>query len=203
MIYFFNVIFSPGLALFTLGVIYSSLWIPQIYHSARRGTRPALNKDYLIGSTFGRLFFALYIFGCPENILGIESSGYVWAICMILLLQVLIILGQDTFGPSFFFPKDWVTVSVYNYHPPLPSSDTEAPKQSLGDCAICMEPIVVYQDAKSESGTAPQLLSSATTNLRRPYAWAPCHHIFHTHCLEQWMSIKNICPQCRRPLPPL
>ncbi|KIJ55286.1 hypothetical protein M422DRAFT_774359 [Sphaerobolus stellatus SS14] len=201
MIYFFNVIFSPSLAIFTLGVIYSSLWIPQIYRSARRGTRPALNKEYLIGTTIGRSFFALYVFACPENILGVEPSRYVWIIVILLTLQVLVILGQDILGPSFFVPKDWVAVSAYNYHPPLPTSDTEAPKESLGDCAICMDPIVVHQEMHDSAGT--QLLSSAAANLRKPYAWAPCHHIFHTHCLEQWMSIKNICPQCRRPLPPL
>lgn len=74
----------------------------------------------------------------------------------------------------------WVTVSVYDYHPPLPVSDTEAPKESLGDCAICMESIIVHPDPKGDSAT-PQLLSSATASLRRPYAWAPCHHIFVSH----------------------
>ncbi|KAF9266758.1 hypothetical protein L218DRAFT_921385 [Marasmius fiardii PR-910] len=38
---------------------------------------------------------------------------------------------------------------------------------------------------------------------RQYYSLAPCHHLFHTACLERWLAIKNICPQCRRPLPPL
>ncbi|KAH9905089.1 uncharacterized protein BXZ73DRAFT_111032 [Epithele typhae] len=38
---------------------------------------------------------------------------------------------------------------------------------------------------------------------RKSYSLAPCHHLFHTACLERWLAIKNICPQCRRPLPPL
>ncbi|KAH6915843.1 hypothetical protein BKA70DRAFT_1139716 [Coprinopsis sp. MPI-PUGE-AT-0042] len=38
---------------------------------------------------------------------------------------------------------------------------------------------------------------------RKNYSLAPCHHLFHTECLEKWLAIKNICPQCRRPLPPL
>jgi len=27
-------------------------------------------------------------------------------------------------------------------------------------------------------------------NFRRTYALAPCHHLFHTDCLNQWMAIK-------------
>ncbi|KAF8507963.1 hypothetical protein BU17DRAFT_57057, partial [Hysterangium stoloniferum] len=202
MIFFFNVIFSPVLALFTIGLIYSFLWAPQIYRSARRSLRPGLNKDYLIGSTIGRLFFALYTFGCPENVLGVDASYWVWLVVILLLVQVAIILGQDYFGPSFFLPDNWVTLSVYDYHPVLPDPDTEAPKQSLGDCAICIEPIIIHPEPPS-GALGPQLLPPTTAGLRRTYAWAPCHHVFHTRCLEQWLAIKNICPQCRRALPPL
>lgn len=59
MIFFFNLIFSPILALFAIGLIYTFLWAPQIIRSARRGSRPALRKEYLIGSTAARMFFAL------------------------------------------------------------------------------------------------------------------------------------------------
>lgn len=31
---------------------------------------------------------------------------------------------------------------TYDYHPPLPTPDTEAPEASLGDCAICMDAIL-------------------------------------------------------------
>ncbi|KAE8249287.1 hypothetical protein A4X13_0g5267 [Tilletia indica] len=31
---------------------------------------------------------------------------------------------------------------------------------------------------------------------------APCHHIFHTECLERWLQYKSECPSCRMPLPP-
>ncbi|KAF8508917.1 hypothetical protein JB92DRAFT_2950348 [Gautieria morchelliformis] len=206
MVFFFNLIFSPVLALFAIGTIYSFLWAPQIVRSARRGSRPGLNKDYLIGSTMGRVFFALYIFGCPENVLGVDPSPHVWTIVILVFFQVLVLLGQDIFGPSFFLPKGWVTAKVYDYHPAIPFPDAEAPKQSLGDCAICMEHIVVHPDSPVSTGngtTSSPLLSSTAVGLRRVYALAPCHHIFHTQCLEQWLAIKNICPQCRRPLPPL
>lgn len=59
MTFLFNLIFSPVLAVYAIGAIYSLLWIPQIVRSARRNSRPGLSKEYLIGSTVGRLFFAL------------------------------------------------------------------------------------------------------------------------------------------------
>ncbi|KAF9453591.1 hypothetical protein P691DRAFT_658228 [Macrolepiota fuliginosa MF-IS2] len=46
-------------------------------------------------------------------------------------------------------------------------------------------------------------MGAGGSHRRREYSLAPCHHLFHTECLEKWLAIKNICPQCRRPLPPL
>ena len=38
---------------------------------------------------------------------------------------------------------------------------------------------------------------------RESYMLAPCGHIFHRECLEQWMEVKMECPICRMELPPL
>lgn len=38
-------------------------------------------------------------------------------------------------------------------------------------------------------------------NDRRGYMLAPCDHIFHRRCLEQWMDVKMECPICRCNLP--
>lgn len=40
-------------------------------------------------------------------------------------------------------------------------------------------------------------------NDRLGYMLAPCDHIFHRHCLEQWMDVKMECPICRCNLPSL
>jgi hypothetical protein len=29
----------------------------------------------------------------------------------------------------------------------------------------------------------------------------PCGHVFHVDCLQQWMKLKNTCPECRGELP--
>lgn len=38
-------------------------------------------------------------------------------------------------------------------------------------------------------------------NDRTGYMLAPCLHIFHKTCLEQWMEVKMECPICRKNLP--
>jgi hypothetical protein len=35
------------------------------------------------------------------------------------------------------------------------------------------------------------------------YMLTPCHHLFHTRCLESWLNVKNQCPCCRQKIPPL
>lgn len=72
------------------------------------------------------------------------------------------------------------TMDTYNYHPPLAVPDSEAPEQSLGDCAICMDAISVdrsFRDEKSEGS----LLSKGALwaqGARKNYSLAPCHHLF-------------------------
>ena len=36
-----------------------------------------------------------------------------------------------------------------------------------------------------------------------PFMLTPCHHLFHTKCLELWLEQKNECPYCRQKIPPL
>lgn len=201
IILFFDILLTSVVMLVFVGCVYSSLWIPQIYRSAVRGSRPGLSMEYIIGGSLGRSFFALYIFGCPENVLGVQASRWAYFSVFLLLLQVAIILCQETFGPSFFLPQRLVVAQPYDYHPNIALPDAEAPKQALSDCAICMEPIVIQHDPLAS--VPSNLLRGNNVRTRKEYAWAPCNHVFHSTCLEQWLAIKNVCPQCRRPLPPL
>ncbi|KAG9018045.1 hypothetical protein FRB90_012548 [Tulasnella sp. 427] len=203
---------SNTLLMVALGVFHS-MWVPQIVRNVSRGTRKALQKRYVVGTTVLRTLLVLYYFVCPENILLLETNPWVYAIILWLGVQVMFLVGQEYLGAHFFIPRGWVTVpEVYDYHPNL-MSDPEAPEQNLGDCAICLEPIVIRQESASFGnekggdgphnpvGTGASLLLNA--GMRRQYAFTPCSHIMHTACLEQWMRVKSICPSCRTPLPPL
>lgn len=113
--------------------------------------------------------------------------------------------GTDGFTSILaqFAPPD-----AYDYHQPLPLPDPEAPEQDFGNCSICMEPIIVAQGASTAGDKHQHPAESSTPlgaaasgvghvgskvmnmNLRRTYALAPCHHLFHTECLSQWLAIK-------------
>jgi len=60
---------------------------------------------------------------------------------------------------------------------------TETNETPTLDCVICYNEIDV--------------------NDRKGYMLAPCDHIFHRQCLEQWMEVKMECPICRKQLPSL
>ncbi|TFK52045.1 hypothetical protein OE88DRAFT_1658813 [Heliocybe sulcata] len=205
----------PPLALFLLGGMYAGLWIPQIYRSARRGRTSGMMTEYLLGTTVFRLAIAYYFLAYKGNVLDIEAKEWFWPVAALLLAEVLVIRLQEVFGPTFFLPKRLSTVPTYDYHPPMPLPDPEAPDQSLGDCSICMDAILV-DPSRSRRGRSSDGKEAGDLDLggllnkvsrgaagRKSYSLAPCHHLFHTECLERWLAIKNICPQCRRPLPPL
>lgn len=213
MLVVFRVVLILSLPLLFIGAMYSFMWTAQIWRSIRRGRTSGLSAEYLIGVTACRLFFILYVLGCPHNILEVEPRSWIYLVAAFMGLQISVILLQEVFGPSFFVPGNVTKRETYDYHPPMPLPDPESPEQSLGDCAICMDAILVDPSSrqhrhddneKGEKGAlhlGGSLFSQA--NARKSYSLAPCHHLFHTVCLERWLAIKNICPQCRRALPPL
>ena len=87
----------------------------------------------------------------------------------------------------------------------MPAPDSEAPEQSLGDCAICMDAIKLEPSARRQSdkessdewgrdaipntsgrknlGSPGGLLSAMHIGIDSPgtrkiYSLAPCHHLF-------------------------
>ena len=80
---------------------------------------------------------------------------------------------------------------TYNYHPLLPTSSASDDPEAQADqallveektCSICME------EVDTSAGPSSEVLLGM--NRRRSYAVAPCHHLFHTKCLAQWLAIK-------------
>ncbi|KAI9500443.1 hypothetical protein BX070DRAFT_195956 [Coemansia spiralis] len=181
-----------------------SYWIPQIWRNAKRGTSRGLRKDYIVGTTLLRLFFPVYLFGCPGNIAFISPTTFVWVVSVYNIAQAAVLILQDVLGPRFFIPKE-MRPEVYDYHHPLPlsasstdesttinidSESTETADDSHHNCAICMQPV-------------DSAVPSANQQDRTTYMATPCQHVYHTECLTQWMDIKLECPVCRTSLPPL
>ncbi|EMD38757.1 hypothetical protein CERSUDRAFT_92794 [Gelatoporia subvermispora B] len=217
LIFVFRIVLLLSLPLFFVGSLYSMLWLPQIWRAARRVRTSGLGAEYVFGITACRLFFVLYFLGCPVNILDVEPRRWIYAVAIFMLLQAGTIMLQEHVSPSFFLPGGISRVQTYDYHPQLPPPDPESPDASLGDCSICMDAIhAEHRRARSSDQDRDKeregLLGLTSSGLlqkvgvgraRRSYSMAPCGHLFHTACLERWLAIKNICPQCRRPLPPL
>ncbi|GLB43394.1 putative ring finger [Lyophyllum shimeji] len=215
-----RVILSPTLSMVFVSVTYSLIWLPQIIRAARRGRSSGLTTEYVVGTTSCRLYLALYFLACPKNVLDVTPRRWSYLLAAFVCFQALVLILQELLGPAFFLPKRYVTAKPYDYHPPIPLPDPEAPEPSLGDCAICMDAIVVDHRARASEKSASALWDGTGSErrgkggggllsvmegagARKVYSLAPCHHLFHTECLEKWLAIKNICPQCRRPLPPL
>ena len=113
-----------------------------------------------------------------------------------MLVQVLVIILQEQVDPGFFLPRRMARVQTYDYHPIIPMPDPEAPDQTLGDCAICMDAIVVDPslrrrsqsgDGREKGRPALEAMGLGRTGLlrkvaagggRKTYSLAPCHHLF-------------------------
>ncbi|KAF4593156.1 hypothetical protein EYR38_008868 [Pleurotus pulmonarius] len=211
-----RVILSPVMGVLYVAFSYSSIWMPQIIRSARRGRASGLSKEYLLGTSACRVYLMLYFLVCPKNVLEVQPRRWTWLLALFVFAQVGVVLLQDRFGPDFFLPARFKQVNVYDYHPVLPVPDAEAPEQSLGDCAICMDAIVIDSSLRRRSeDKLERQMSSSKSNVkartsgflnamqkrmvgggakaRKSYSLAPCHHLFHTECLEKWLAIKVSC----------
>lgn len=113
----------------TLGFIYLSFWIPQIYRNAMRNCRKALRWDFVIGQSVLRLLPFVYFLTVRGNVLFIRPdstsaaamAGWIW-------IQVWVLASQDILGPRFFIPRGWAP-PAYDYHPIL--RDTADPDGDL------------------------------------------------------------------------
>jgi hypothetical protein len=168
----------------TLAFLFYSFWVPQIVRNVFRGCRHPLSHRYILVMSITRLGIPLYFYGCPNNLIGHQSTPWVYALVAYVVLQVVILFLQDAFGPRFFVPSRYLP-QTYNYHPILSVDDEEATEEPVGksqqpkDCAICMLSI----DTNNHGHSGLNVLS------RTNYMITPCHHMFHTECLEKVRKI--------------
>jgi hypothetical protein len=109
-----RVIVAPGLAAVLLAVLYSSIWAPQIVRAARRGRPCSLGRNYIVGTTVGRMLLALCTFrstkrylkltrstfhladvlGCPKNVMDVEPRRMSRADSHLMLTKLMPSLGS-------------------------------------------------------------------------------------------------------------
>lgn len=192
----------------------ASLWLPQIYRSAYRGTQQApLAWYFMIGSSFTRLLPLYYVCLVKDDVFRHRIDRVLPTLATLwIALQLLVIYAQHKFGPRFILPQH-VLPPIYDYHPIISLDDIEsgsygalfedAANGSLEDahtdCSICMNPVeLVVHTSDDQNNMDPAKLVA-----RRQYMITPCRHVFHTECMSNWMIRKLQCPVCRNPLPPM
>eukprot|EP01126_Amoeba_proteus_P025252 TRINITY_DN2522_c0_g1_i13.p1 TRINITY_DN2522_c0_g1~~TRINITY_DN2522_c0_g1_i13.p1 ORF type:complete len:389 (+),score=51.15 TRINITY_DN2522_c0_g1_i13:428-1594(+) len=158
----------------TLLLLSYSYPLLQIFHNSYYGCENSVPIKYILVTCFSRLAIPLYFLVCPTNVLSLEpNEKFAFFLVLWTVVQVLILLAQDKFGPQFFVPS-WMKPWRYNYWKPVSLAENE-------ECVICKCEIEVV---------GSKLMTT------------PCHHVFHEQCLTQWFESKLECPLCRASLPP-
>ena len=177
----------PGLGFILIfGLIL--MWSQQIWFCFYHGVTPGFQFAYL-ASNFARLFPALYAWGCPYNLVNFgyhHNQGFILLGLVTILTSFIIV---QYFHPRFKLDRipllktylSKVLKSTHNYVSELADDDDKT-------CGICLEEF-------DQPGEGYQLLNRVMR--------APCDHIFHERCLQEWLQVKLQCPICRVEMPPI
>lgn len=172
-----------------------AFWVPQIIHNIKTGDKLAIQNWFLFGVTSIRLFYPLYVYGCPHNFLEIPTdTKVVFGLLALAGTQMFVLKAQDRWGSRFFIPKR-LQPDYYNYHRTF-----QIDPHDYETCAICMVDIVSstvdsnIDNEEAIKGNNEDFVTNVLTT--------PCNHRFCRECLVRWMETKMNCPTCRRALPP-
>ena len=62
-------------------------------------------------------------------------------------------------------------------------------------------PTVTVSKNEVDSDAALCVICKEMISIGEPARQLPCKHMFHSHCIVQWLNIQNSCPTCRYELP--
>ena len=202
-------------------LLFFSTWFFQIYHSVKNCTKPPMSFQYIFSFTLAKMIITIYLKANPYNIFELKPSyKKVIIISLTLLFELIIISLQKILGPKFFIPK-YFKGEQYDYY----RNNNEINENELESiCAICL--VKINDDPTKESDIKYELNSSQENEIssddeksslsekiinsiknwknkltKKSIMITPCHHIYHTICLETSLQSKNICPVCRSKIP--
>lgn len=197
-------------------LLINSYWVPQFFRNTLKNRRKTFEWEFVFGSSMVRLVPLVYLCLDKSNpFRHAYNPALVATVVLWLFLQIFMLYLQSTLGARFWVSERWLP-EQYNYHPLMnvadlehgfasdilasmkPRSDESGVSSCDLDCPICMSTVII-----------PVLVADTTKNMKqhekmmKEVMVTPCHHIFHTRCLEDWMIHKLQCPVCRCPLPPV
>ena len=208
-------------------LVFFSTWIFQIYHSAKSSTKPPMSFTYIFIFTLFKMLIPIYVKAYPSNLFELQPAyKKVIIIVITLFIEGIILSLQKILGPKFFIPK-FLKGEQYDYYRNL-NEVTENDLESI--CAICLVKIRddptkesdirlellsneqnnymendndEYDEKKITLGEKLiKVIEGWKNNLtKKPLMVTPCHHIYHSICLEKCLQSKNVCPYCRSQIP--
>ena len=194
--------------------LFCCTWFGQIIYSAKTGTKPSMPHSYIFFITIFKSFVPIYL-KCYQKSIFSFRPNYLKVIILdsVLFFEAIILSLQKLLGPKFFLTKKYKQPK-FDYY----KQDNEIDEKSKNqECVICLEnigKIIKYEDDggdknKKEKFNWEKCLEDIIKKYKNrnrnkgPYMITPCHHLFHTKCLEMWLEQKNECPYCRQKIPPL
>ena len=195
-------------------LLFLGTWLGQIIYSAKKGTKPSMPHSYIFFVTIFKSFVPIYLKCYPNSIFSFKPN-YLKVIILdsVLYIEAIILSCQKLFGPKFFLTKKFKQ-SKFDYYKQEKDIDEKSKNQ---ECVICLENIGKITQIEEEKNVNNnnekfdlekyiQNLVKKYKNRNRnkgPFMLTPCHHLFHSKCLEMWLEQKNECPYCRQKIPPL
>ena len=193
------------------------LWFPQIVHSAIKGTVYAIPRLYIIIQSMYKLFPIFFFCFFDTNF---DSFKKVKMFCTIMLVVVVIMIvmfrqidNDERIEEVFrFFKIENKLSKLYRNKEEIIE---EYPDVINMQCAICLNDLINKNELKTElskdSILKPKNKNKCTNLIRKLisfnkrvntqencYIITKCCHCFHSACLEDWIELKNECPNCRR-----
>ena len=193
-------------------ILFASTWICQIIYSAKQGTKPPMSYLYILSTSFSKISISIYIKAYKNNIFGYRPNyTKVLIVSCVIIIEAAILFFQKFFGAKIIIPKRF-RAKVYNYYKnekEISENDKEI------ECVICLDKIgniEIQEESEINNIKGNSIKKRIIKYLEKlknqkenkgNYMLTPCHHLFHTRCLESWLNVKNQCPCCRQKIPPL
>ena len=193
--------------------LFFGTWLGQIIYSAKKGTKPSMPHSHIFLVTIFKAFVPIYLKCYPNSIFSFKPN-YLKAFILdiVLIFEAIILSLQKLLGPKFFLTKKYKQPK-FDYYKQENEIDEKTKNQ---ECVICLEnigKISQFEESKENTENTKFNLEKFLEDLikkykhrnrnKGPYMITPCHHVFHSKCLEMWLEQKNECPYCRQRIPPL
>ena len=195
-------------------LLFLATWLGQIIYSARMGTKPPMPYSYIFFVSIFKMFIPMYLKCYPNSIFSFRPN-YLKVIILdgIVFLEAIILSLQKLIGPKFFLTKKYKQPKYDYFRKKSELNEADLEQQ----CVICLDNLgriteefnVEKSQNKDEKLNFEKKINDFITKIKnknrnnKPLMVTPCHHIFHTRCLELWLEQKNECPYCRAKIPPL